>query len=252
MTAIFNKNKGDIRPYKMVRLTDLEAVVKIGIYSTGSTLLSGLAKLSWSTHHDSSLRIEVCDLVKGEDNIHHIDIIVDTACLQTISGMKHERVVYPEKFHLLVGGAWDDWRLRAKALEVGADFVLPATSTLPELVAVVRSLARRVKAWRPSSNRYWKCDAETRWLIGPSGKTYVLTRREVLIVKKLAQAFPRPCSRQDLCDAIANVDYEDFDDRILETAMSRLRKKLQEESGNEIIRAARLSGYFFAEKIVVQ
>lgn len=134
----------------------------------------------------------------------------------------------------------------------GADIYLVKPADLRELSVVVSNLYQRIhRVIRPERQSYWQLDGQTSELLSPTGEGVLLTPREFTLMRELAQVAPEPVSRAALVSALGHRDF-DFDYRRLETAMSRLRRKLEQPAGEACpLRSARNVGYAFVAPIRV-
>lgn len=143
---------------------------------------------------------------------------------------------------------------RVLGLETGADIYLVKPVDMRELAAVVESLYRRLQrapapAVQPAGASLWRLDAYTMELRSPAQESVMLTPTEFNLLRELAQAAPEPVPRARLAAAIGHPE-PDFDYRRLETAMSRLRKKIDARcSEGGALRSARNVGYVFAAPV---
>lgn len=140
---------------------------------------------------------------------------------------------------------------RLVGLESGADIYLVKPVDMRELSAVCESLYRRLHRVdvpeRPAEG--WQLDVQSLELLPPGGAAILLTPTEFKLMKVLAEAAPEPARRGDLAAAMGHPEL-DFDFRRLETALSRLRRKIEMRSGEAAtLRSARNVGYVFAAPI---
>lgn len=140
---------------------------------------------------------------------------------------------------------------RLVGLESGADIYLVKPVDMRELSAVCESLYRRLHRVdvpeRPAEG--WQLDMQSLELVPPGGAAILLTPTEFKLMKVLAEAAPEPARRGDLAAAMGHPEL-DFDFRRLETALSRLRRKIEMRSGEAAtLRSARNVGYVFAAPI---
>lgn len=137
---------------------------------------------------------------------------------------------------------------RILGLESGADIYLSKTTERRELVAAIRAVARRV-ALLPKERALWSLDLEGMKLKSPKGESITLTRQEFLLMQVFSRAYGGEASRRKLIEGLGH-DFMNFDERRLETLMSRLRRKLAAHAGTkDIIRALRAEGYLFTEPL---
>lgn len=140
---------------------------------------------------------------------------------------------------------------RLVGLDSGADIYLVKPVDMRELSAVCESLYRRLNRVevpeRPAEG--WQLDVQSLELVPPGGAAILLTPTEFKLMKVLAEAAPEPARRSDLAAAMGHPEL-DFDFRRLETALSRLRRKIEMQSGEATtLRSARNVGYVFAAPI---
>ena len=154
---------------------------------------------------------------------------------------------------------------RITGLNTGADFYLVKPVESKELLAVISSLSRRMStsttatslpvsnapAPAAASAAAWRLQPVQRCIISPEGARIVLTETESRLLLQLAQAFPNVVARRQLIESLG-YEYLHFDERRLEAAMSRLRRKLRSNDEQlSPLRSARVQGYIFGERIVV-
>lgn len=119
---------------------------------------------------------------------------------------------------------------RIQGLETGADAYLAKPADMRELAAVVRCVARRLgvsqecpaTGSRPTA---WTIKPSQLKLIPPGGQPIPLSHNELRVLKAAAGAKGNIVSRKDLIEALGQ-NYWHYDERRLETLISRLRRKL--------------------------
>lgn len=128
----------------------------------------------------------------------------------------------------------------------GADHYLCKPVEPEELLLVVNTLARRLPTDQRSG---WALDTAGLRLIAPCGQATSLTASETCVLEVIARSPQRQGSRRQLVEALG-FDWENYDERRLESIMSRLRRKLSAEMGREApLRALRGQGYGFVEAL---
>lgn len=200
---------------------------------------------------------QVTDLADGEALNHHLrtatpDVLILDIGLPGESGLDiaaRLRPLYPMMAiaMLTARGQVED---RMAGFDRGADIYLVKPVDLRELSVVVESLYRRMhRNSRPERQQYWQLDCQTLELVSPGGDGVLLTPTEFKLMRVLADSAPEAVKRGDLVEALGQRQF-DFDYRRLETAMSRLRKKIEgpgEQSSP--LRSARNVGYAFVAPI---
>lgn len=130
---------------------------------------------------------------------------------------------------------------RIRGFEGGADLYMTKPVDLRELASALKSLYRRLHPVVPIS---WELTDNDVRLITPKGVRIELTERESVVLKKMLTHAGQTVSREVLYRLLDLPD-DANSARRLETMVSRLRAKVRETSGGEMIplRARHGSGY---------
>ena len=141
---------------------------------------------------------------------------------------------------------------RIIGLELGADDYLPKPCNPRELLARVRAVLRRPReetADGPAlSFAGWRLDLMRRELTRPDGQPVLLSAGEFALLRAFAERPGRVLSRDQLLERARGADADVFD-RAMDVQISRLRKKLDDGSGLEMIQTLRGEGYMFDVKV---
>ena len=143
---------------------------------------------------------------------------------------------------------------RIVGLELGADDYLAKPCNPRELLARVRAVLRRPREDEaPSSGPAlnfagWRFDLMRRELTRPDGLVVVLSGGEFALLSVFAERPGRILTRDQLLEAARGVEADVFD-RAMDVQISRLRKKLDDGSGLEMIQTIRGEGYRFDVKV---
>jgi DNA-binding response OmpR family regulator len=182
------------------------------------------------------------------------DVLLLDVGLPGESGLSLARRLRP--VHPLMGivmltarGAVED---RVAGFDHGADIYLVKPVDLRELAVVIESLYRRAhRIVQPERQSYWQLDVQTLELVSPTGRKVVLTPTEFKLMRVLAEFAPNGVPRVRLVETLGFCEHN-FDPRRLETAMSRLRKKLEHNGEDTLpLRSVRSVGYAFAASIKI-
>lgn len=142
-------------------------------------------------------------------------------------------------------------RDRVLGLESGADIYLTKTAERRELVAAIRAVARRLGRQAEQSCR-WTLFRDRMVLLSSSGISIDVTRQELQLLTVFSRTYGGEASRRQLIEGLGH-NYMNFDERRLETLVSRLRRKITAATGIEgTIRAMRGEGYLFVEPLIEQ
>lgn len=143
---------------------------------------------------------------------------------------------------------------RIVGLELGADDYLAKPCNPRELLARVRAVLRRPRedAARDAEPALvfagWHLDLVRRELTRPDGLLVGLSTGEFSLLRALAERAGRILTRDQLLEAAKGADTDVFD-RAMDVQISRLRKKLDDGSGLEMIQTIRGEGYMFDVKV---
>ncbi len=138
---------------------------------------------------------------------------------------------------------------RIIGLESGCDIYLCKPVERRELAAAIRAVSRRILPPTPHKV-IWILERDGMRLLGKDGIEISLTRQELLLLKVFCGAYGGEASRKSLIEGLGG-NYLDYDQRRLETLISRLRRKIAQATGtHQVIRALRSEGYMFIEPIL--
>ena len=140
---------------------------------------------------------------------------------------------------------------RIIGLEIGADDYIAKPCNPRELLARIRSVLRRrggrdrTPAAAVLEFAGWQLD-ERAWAVrDPAGNRVELSSSEIRLLAALVNARGGVLTRDQLIDAIHGIDGLIFD-RAIDIHVSRLRRKLDERGGGDLIRTVRGAGYSLA------
>jgi len=181
------------------------------------------------------------------------DLLILDVMLPRMNGFEVLRKIraIPSEVPVLLLTARGEEVDRIVGLELGADDYLGKPFHPRELVARIRAILRRTKAKRENPERQKEklrvgdvqLDSGKRSVI--RGKTALnLTSLEFDLLRCLLENAGRVVSRDDLAQAVLGRALAPFD-RTIDMHISKLRRKLCEERGEELIKTIRSAGYMF-------
>ena len=178
---------------------------------------------------------------------HEVDVLILDIMLPGEDGLsiaRRLRITHPHLGVVMLTGR-SSVTDRIVGLESGADMYLSKTVERRELAAAIRAVGRRV-AMLPSESPVWTLDIDGMKLMAPDGKVLSLSRHEFMLMQVFVHSYGGEASRRKLVEGLGK-NFLNFDERRLETLVSRLRRKITAETGvSGIIRALRAEGYLFS------
>lgn len=141
---------------------------------------------------------------------------------------------------------------RIQGMTIGADIYLVKPIDFLELRACIESLSRRLTVARAEAgNSCWSYCSSQWELISPSGTRIKLTLNEKKIVEVLIQQPGTAVKRRDIIAKGLGESPAEYDERRLETTISRLRRKIaQAHAHSQPIQVAHGVGYAFTEPVM--
>ncbi len=143
---------------------------------------------------------------------------------------------------------------RIVGLELGADDYLSKPCNPRELQARIRAVLRRPRedeaapAGPALAFAGWRLDLLRRELTRPDGQPVTLSGGEFSLLRAFAERPGRILTRDQLLEAARGAEADVFD-RAMDVQISRLRKKLDDGSGHELITTVRGEGYLFDARV---
>lgn len=142
---------------------------------------------------------------------------------------------------------------RIIGLELGADDYLAKPCNPRELLARVRAVLRRPRDEAAAEGPAltfagWRLDLLRRELTRPDGRAVALSAGEFALLRAFAERPGRVLTRDQLLERARGADADVFD-RAMDVQISRLRKKLDDGSGLEMIQTLRGEGYMFDVRV---
>ncbi|MDP3801310.1 response regulator [Brevundimonas sp.] len=141
---------------------------------------------------------------------------------------------------------------RIIGLELGADDYLAKPCNPRELLARVRAVLRRPREATAEGPALtfagWRLDLLRRELTRPDGQAVALSAGEFALLRAFVERPGRVLTRDQLLERARGADADVFD-RAMDVQISRLRKKLNDGSGLEMIQTLRGEGYMFDVKV---
>lgn len=143
---------------------------------------------------------------------------------------------------------------QVRGLDSGADAFLSKPVEIEVLAATLHSVMRRIHAGADTTSKSsdarndvsWKLDSDGWCICTPTGKSIALTLSERRVLSRLIADAGQPVEREVLISDLTD-DVSSFDPHRLEMIVHRLRRKVEERSGEVLpLRTIRGSGYLFS------
>ncbi len=144
--------------------------------------------------------------------------------------------------------ARDSVQDRVKGLELGADDYLVKPFAFSELLARVHSILRRGPARQPEIIRIADLEIDLLRHKAGRGKTPVeLTAKEFLLLSLLARRSGEVLSRTLIAEQVWDMNFEG-DSNVVEVAVRRLRRKVDDPFTHKLIHTVRGVGYVLEDR----
>ena len=185
----------------------------------------------------------------GIDGLHlalgqQYDLVVLDAMLPGLDGWSVlRRVREQQQTPVLMLTARDAVADRVRGLELGADDYLVKPFAFSELLARVRSVLRRGPARQPEVLQIGDLTVDlVRQRAERAGRRLALTPKEFQLLALLARRSGEVLSRTLLAEQVWDMNF-DSDTNVIDVHVRRLRRKLDEPFGVELLHTVRGAGY---------
>lgn len=130
----------------------------------------------------------------------------------------------------------------------GADMYLTKPFSRSELAAILYSFVRRNKLLKSKSAvNHWSLNVFGRYIVAPSGLKADLTERETLFFELIANSHRNLVSKKLFVESIG-YNWLEFDNRRFDTFISRLRKRIKQQTLTNInLKADRQGNYYLKD-----
>ncbi len=198
-----------------------------------------LQKRGWQVSHASTLAEFRPQALQAD--IAVVDVMLpDGSGFDAVSWLREQRAGCGIVMLTALGDTHD----RVRGLTDGADHYLVKPIKLLEFDAVLRALSRRVVV-------NWRLDLQAGTLEDPAGDRLIVSSNESRLLEMLARHPAQPVERREIAEGFG-FNWMHYDERRLETLVSRLRQRWRCEAGSELpLKTAHRKGYTFAAPLSV-
>jgi DNA-binding response OmpR family regulator len=210
---------------------------------TADLLAKGLREHAYAVDvvRDGAAALEAAEL-------NDYDLIVLDILLPHVSGLDVCRTLRGQNAHtpILMLTALDAVGDRVAGLDAGADDYLTKPFAFDELLARVRALLRRrpLLQQRTIAAGDLRIDTVTR-RVTRGGRSIDLTAKEYSLLEYLASRPDEVVTRAEIAEHVWDERYDSFSN-LIEVYVQRLRRKLDDPNGAELIHTRRGQGYVFS------
>lgn len=140
---------------------------------------------------------------------------------------------------------------RLELISSGADAFLSKPVETEELMTYIRNIYRRANTSQESAPAaQWHFHRNEWRLVAPSGTSLTLSHLEVSLMDMLIKSIGKPVKRKDIIAIGFGLDPLSYDNRRLDSIVSRLRRKLHEAyPRSQPIKVVHSVGYIFTEPV---
>lgn len=140
---------------------------------------------------------------------------------------------------------------RLELISSGADAFLSKPVETEELMAYIRNIYRRTNSSSEAvPAAQWHFHRNEWRLVAPSGTSLTLSHLEVSLMDMLVKSIGKPVKRRDIIAMGFGLDPLSYDNRRLDSIVSRLRRKLHEAYPlSQPIKVVHSVGYIFTEPV---
>jgi DNA-binding response OmpR family regulator len=190
----------------------------------------------------------------GRHHLAVIDIGLPDGCgLDLVQRLRQDG----QKLGIVVFSARQTSADRISGLGLGADHYLGKGCDLDELAATLAALVRRLglQQQQPASSQAPPArtrEVGPRRLLVPGAPAVPLSQQDLMVLRCLMSHPGENISRRRIIEALG-FDFLDYDQRRLDTQMRRLRRRVEDASGQTLpVKTLRSSGYCFYQAAQVR
>jgi two-component system OmpR family response regulator len=190
---------------------------------------------------------------------HRVDLVVLDIMLPGEDGLSIcRRLRDSHRLPIILVSAKSDEIDRIVGLEIGADDYVGKPFNPRELLARIRAVLRRTAGmsadparpvtWRTLTFNGWTVDTLHRSVTNPGGVRVMLTGAEFDLLLVFCERSQRVLSRDQLLEFTQGRTAAPFE-RSVDILVSRLRRKIEGDGPDEVIKTIRSAGYLFTPAV---
>lgn len=185
----------------------------------------------------------------------HVDVVIfdlESSGLEEMLSVKQIRSFKSlQSLGIIIVAFHCDAAHRMTLISNGADAFLSKPVQIDELSAYIKNIYRRTNSSEPTVGpAQWNFYRSEWRLVAPSGQSLALSHLEVRLMEMLVKSIGRPVKRKDIISLGFGLDPLSYDNRRLDSIVSRLRRKIRDAYPlSQPIKVVHSIGYAFAEPI---
>lgn len=185
----------------------------------------------------------------------HVDVVVFDMTFSgwaEVSALKKIRSLHKlQSLGIIIMATHFEANHRLELISNGADAFLSKPVEIEELTAYISNIYRRTSTRQDAvPQAQWHFHRDEWRLVAPSGTSLTLSHLEVTLVDMLVRSIGKPVKRKDIIATGFGLDPLSYDNRRLDSIVSKLRRKLHEAYPlSQPIKVVHSVGYIFTEPV---
>lgn len=185
-----------------------------------------------------------------------IDLIISDITMEDGSGMEFCRKIRANSdVHIIFLTALDSEVDIVNGYDAGADDYITKPFSLMVLISKVNALMRRIDVSKGEGEIYASGDIKVslkEMKVQRDGQEIVLSKKELKLLLYFLEHPKQIISKEQILEAVWDIDGQFVDDNTVPVTISRLKKKLDEGKDHEYIKNVRGLGYLWVLEVLMK
>ena len=185
-----------------------------------------------------------------------IDLIISDITMEDGSGMEFCRKIRENSdVHIIFLTALDSEVDIVNGYDAGADDYITKPFSLMVLISKVNALMRRISVFKGEGEIYASGDIKVslkEMKVHRDGQEIVLSKKELKLLLYFLEHPKQIISKEQILEAVWDIDGQFVDDNTVPVTISRLKKKLDEGKDHEYIKNVRGLGYLWMLEVLMK